>query len=340
MNIQRSCRPKRRQTWFFDWQLLFLTMTKRRRCTVKTTWRVFAVVALLLFCAECRAQHEGILTRPTLKDKFGDNLHELEEQTTDEVNGHTSSKYFKFSRNGEIVEKRTESGGGLFYSLEKQIPVEKGCGYVKAMESEWTAKFGIQNEISYLQIDTLSSGKRIIYRKIIKGTAPNPFLLFHKRKKYIRIEEQRQNLLTLTDSFFTAYANRKGRVDTASCHLKEVRYYTNANLDTICKKVLFDGSNSVCLFTTHSFLPKGEECCFYLRDSTSTKYHYVYTDRNLIDTVYLSGSYNPSNDNKGWSHIKTFQYEFYDNGAVAVERRYWDGKLVSTTRYKVKYYEE
>ena len=316
-------------------------MIKRVFFRAETKCRVFAVATLLLLGAECRAQQDEILTRPTLKDKFGDHLLELEEHTTDESSGQTTSKYFKFSRNGEIVEKRIESAGGFFYRVEKQIPVGDKLGYVKAMESEWTAKFGIQNEISYLQIDTLSSGKRIIYRKIIKGTAPNPFSLFHKRKKYIRIEEQRQNLLTLTDSFFTAYANRKGCIDTASYHLKKVKYYTNANFDTICKEILFDYSNTACRTNIHSFSPKGEECCIYLRDSIiCVKSQYVYTKRNLIDTVYCYGDYKSGNDGKGWSHVETYQYEFYDNGAVAVERKYINGKLISTTRYKVKYYEK
>ena len=112
----------------------FVSMTKRKILKTETKCRVYAAVALLLLGAECRTQNYEMLCRPTFEDKFGNNLLEIEEQTTDVINEQTSSKTIKFPREGEIIEKKKRWFNSVFYTVEKQIPVEEKIDYVRAME--------------------------------------------------------------------------------------------------------------------------------------------------------------------------------------------------------------
>lgn len=95
-----------------------------------------------------------------------------------------------------------------------------------------------------------------------------------------------------------------------------------------------------------------DETYIYAADSTlEESYRYVYNARNYLDTAYKYRRHAPyvtcatgltkaqrEARKKECRSVETYQYEFDKNGALVEERKYEDGKLFSTTRYKIKYY--
>jgi len=314
---------------------------------------LFATAFLLLFSTLCRAQGVDPIPRcPSLEERFGENVREIVEITTF-AEGYVRRDTFKVDRDGSYTSRWDRS-----LKVETEYDKKTKEWVIKEKDGEMRWKF-----------DTLSH-TRIIVREVTKKRRENGIA--------VSVEECRTNLQMRTDSCFEGFEFfkcEKDVTDSLPLSLKKWTFYYDSNcrfhskrvsidimgkyfVDSVYSYEVGDTTVTVELYDTSLYCPRpyyhirreyphGEEYCYYSRDSTLGKsFRYVYNNRKLLDTVYAywrhgrpAGCIGPrARGAKECRSVETYQYEFDKNGALVEERKYEDGKLFSTTRYKIKYY--
>ena len=312
---------------------------------------LFATAFLLLFSTLCRAQDiRPTIILPSFQERFGENVREIVKIFTF-TDGYVGTDTIMVERDGSYTSR-----------WDRSLKVE--TEYDKKTK-EWVIKEK-DGEMRW-KIDTLSPA-RIVFRSVSKKIRKNGIAIY--------VEECRTNLQTRTDSCFEGFKLfefGKDVTDSLPLSLKKLSFYNDSNCRVLRKSISFDEERGCYVDSVYSYAvgdttvtvelydtslycrrpyyditrkyPCGEEYYYYTEDSTLIKsFRYVYNKRKLIDTVYVYRRYGrPSGCvgprvRKERRSVETYQYDFDKNGALVEERKYEDGKLFSTTRYKIKYY--
>ncbi len=314
---------------------------------------LFATAFLLLFSTLCRAQGVDPIPRcPSLEERFGENVREIVEITTF-AEGYVRRDTFKVDRDGSYTSSWDRS-----IKVETEYDNKTKEWVIKEKDGEMRWKF-----------DTLSH-TRVIVREVTIKRRENGIA--------VSVEECRTNLQMRTDSCFEGFKLfefGKDVTDSLPLSLNKLTFYNDSNCRVLRKSISFDEERGCFVDSVYSYAvgdttvtvelydtslycprpyyhirreyPHGEEYCYYSRDSTLAKsFRYVYNNRKLLDTVYAywrhgrpAGCIGPrARGAKECRSVETYQYDFDKNGALVEERKYEDGKLFSTTRYKIKYY--
>ena len=315
---------------------------------------LFATAFLLLFSTLCRAQdfRPGVIA-PSFQERFGENVREIVEITTS-AEGYVRRDTIKVDRDGSFTSRWDRS-----LKIETEYDNKTKEWVIKEEDGEVRWKF-----------DTLSHTRIIVREVTIKRRENGIAVSVEECRTNLQMRTDS------CFKGFELFKCEKDVTDSLPLSLKKWTFYYDSNCRFHSKRVIIDdfvggygcfvdsvysyevGDTTVTveLYDTSLYCPRpyydirreyphGEEYCYYSRDSTLAKsFRYVYNNRKLIDTVYAywrhgrpAGCIGPREE-KECRSVETHQYEFDKNGALVEERMYEDGKLLSTTRYKIKYY--
>ncbi len=316
--------------------------------------KIFFLTFSILSFFLCQAQGDGYVLPPDTA-MFGEGIRKVE-TIIKYYDGHKTRHWRKIDRYGNMVDCDYDRDARKILNKNSKRYYDKET---KEMVIVFNDKKNDYEHEFRIKRDTISETR--IIEKIHEKYG-------EKGRLFISEEEHHFDLEKCVDSCF-----RSRSVGSSLC-LEEITLYKDKELQEILRRdrfasegYLFESAEKRTIGDTvfiveEDFNKKGEivircitkqypgykDYCRYSSDNVLLySIHRVFNERGLQDTVYYWNRYGKPQqgcfrsskiDSSEWRSVETYQYDFDKNGALVEERKYEDGKLFSTTRYKIKYY--